>query len=86
MPNNNRVKELVFGALQQLHQSSTLPEAEQWFTRAQIARKLNTPSGRLNPARKNAMEQLWEEGKVFKRQKPDDARNLPEYSLYEPKN
>jgi hypothetical protein len=91
MPNNSnrepeisRVKKLLLEAMEKLHQESKLPQNDQWFARAAIARKLENQSGKLNPVRINALEELVEQGSLFKRQKPNDGRELPQYSLYKP--
>lgn len=77
---DRKVKNLILGALERLHDKSTLPKDEQWFPRAYIAREVGAPGG-LNPARVNALKEIVQEGKVLSRQKPNDGRDLPEYRL-----
>ncbi len=75
------VKNLIVNAITHLQQHPPEMATEGWFTRAQIATRLETKTGRLNPARVNALEELVEGGRVLKRQKPNDARSYPQYEL-----
>lgn len=77
---DNRFKRMILEALTNLHTKSTLPAEEQWFTRRTIAGQFEAKAG-LNPSRLNALEELVTQNKVVKRQRPDEGRNLPEYSL-----
>ncbi len=75
------VKNLIVNAISNLQQRPPELATEGWFTRAQIATRLETQNGRLNPARVNALEELVKSGRVLKRQKPNDARSYPQYNL-----
>ncbi len=78
---DTRVKNLIVNAIINLQQHPPEMAPEGWFTRAQIATKLETQTGRLNPARVNALEELVQGGRALKRQKPNDARSYPQYKL-----
>ncbi|MDZ4770678.1 MAG: hypothetical protein SGJ24_16250 [Chloroflexota bacterium] len=76
---SNKLGEIILKAIDELHKRSSVPDDEQWFTRAAIARQMGVPSQRLNPVRVRKVEELASEGKIQKRQKPDDGRDLPQY-------
>ena len=77
---DNRFKRMILEALTALHSKSRQPLDEQWFTRRNIAGQVEAKAG-LNPSRINALEALVAEKKIVKRQRPNEGRDLPEYSL-----
>ena len=77
MSNNNGLKKQLQEALAQHHAQ----DAEQWFTRAALARQLQAPSGGLNPSRVSALNELVSEGVVEVRKQPDQKKGTLEFRL-----
>jgi hypothetical protein len=75
-----KLRKMLLDALQSLHGKSTLPYEEQWFTRSDISKYLGASNG-LNPVRVNALEELVDQNELEKRQKPNDARDYPQYRI-----
>ncbi len=81
MTNNNGLKKQLQDALAQHHHNSQASDAEQWFTRAAIAKQLQAPSGTLNPSRTFALNELVSEGVVEVRKQPDQKKGTLEFRL-----
>ena len=81
MGNNNKAKKLIQDVLEQHHNDSKIPDAQKWMTRGAIARQLKAPSGRLNPARIAALNELVQGGVVEERKQPDTGKETHEFRL-----
>ncbi len=74
-------KDMMMKAVEALDKKSDAASGERWFSRGDISRQVGAQHG-LNPSRVKALKALSEEGGLLlERQKPEEGRQFPQYSL-----